>query len=167
MGGLNVNEVSIHETTTERFIERLTEAFLDGDREANAKSAEAANVRRLQEQYRALARGDFGPFTDAMTDDVELDLRGPEAIPINGCWRGLPEVMEAMQRNFGTLAEQQAEILSVVAQGDLVVLFAEERGKVRTTGTAYHIRWVQLFTFRDSKVARVQGVASSLTRTEG
>ena len=60
----------------------------------------------------------------------------------------------------------EAEILSVVAQGDTVVLFAEERGKVRTNGSPYLLRWVQLFTFRESKIARLRGVFAHLTPRE-
>jgi ketosteroid isomerase-like protein len=155
-----VNEVSIHDTSIERFIDRLHEAFLDGDVAAGGKAVETANVQRLQEQYRAIARGDFAPVIANMAEDIEMDLHGPAEVGINGCWRGLTEVVAAMQRNFATLAEQQAELLSVVAQGDTVTLFVEERGKLRATGISYHLRWVQLFTFRDGKVHRVRGLAA-------
>jgi ketosteroid isomerase-like protein len=162
-----VNEISIHETSGEQFIDRLHDAFLTGDDAPALKSAEAGNVRRLQDLYRALAQGDFSPLIAALAEDSELHLHGPANVPINGSWRGHAEVVAAVRRNFGMLAEQQAEILSVVAQGDTVVLFAEERGKVRATGLPYHVRWVQLFTFRDNKLVRVQGVTAQLAPTEG
>jgi ketosteroid isomerase-like protein len=162
-----MNEVRIHETSIERFIDRLHDAFLDGDNASATKVTEADNVRRLQEQYRALAQGNFAPVLAALADDIELELNGPVEVPINGCWHGLVEVSAAMQRNFGALAEQQAEILAVVAQGDSVVLFAREQGKVRATGAPYHLRWVQLFTFRDSKIVRVRGVAAPVAPAEG
>jgi ketosteroid isomerase-like protein len=116
-----------------------------------------------QEQYRALARGDFQPAIALMAEAVELELHTPADLPISGGWRGVAEVAAAMQRNFGSLAEQQAELLEVVAQGDTVVLFAEERGKIRATGASYHIRWVQMFTFRDDRIVRIRGVAAPLS----
>jgi ketosteroid isomerase-like protein len=161
-----MNEVSIHQSSVERFIDRLHDAFLDGDEAANVKATEASNVRRLQEQYRAIACGDFGPVITAMAEGIELELSGPADVPINGHWRGLTDVVAAMQRNFGSLAEQQAEIRSVVAQGDTVVLFAQESGKVRATGMPYHISWVQFFTFRDDKIVRVRGVAAHHSQAE-
>jgi ketosteroid isomerase-like protein len=157
-----MSEVSFHPASFERFIDRLHEAFLDGDEAAAAKAAEARNVVRLQEQYRAIARGDFPLALAQMADGVEMELRGPEDVPVNGCWRGLEEVATAMRRNFAALQEQQAEILSLVAQGDTVVLLAQERGKVRATGASYHLRWVQVFTFRDDKLVGIRGVAAKL-----
>jgi ketosteroid isomerase-like protein len=166
-GGVVMNEVRIHPTSFERFIGRLHEAFLDGDDAPAGKVVEARNVQRLQEQYRAIARGDFTPVLAGMADGIELELHGPADLPLNGCWRGRAEVGEAMQRNFASLSEQQAEILAVVAQGDSVVLFSQERGKVRATGAPYHLRWVQLFTFQDDKVVRVRGVAAHLPSAGG
>jgi uncharacterized protein len=160
-----MSEVSIHPSSVDRFIDRLHEAFLDGDEAPAVKVAEGGHVLRLQEQYRAIARGDFPSVIGQMADDVEFELNGPADFPINGRWRGLTEVSAAMRRNFGALAEQQAEILSLVAQGDTVVLLAQERGKVRATGAPYHLRWVQFFTFRDGKVARIRSVAAHLPET--
>lgn len=161
-----MSEVSIHPTSTERFIDRLHEAFLDEDATSAEKAAEARNVARLTEQYRAIARGDFPLALSQLADDIEFELRGPEDVPINGHWRGLAEVTAAIQSNFGALAEQEAEVHSVVAQGDSVVILAQERGKVRATGLQYHLRWVQVFTFRDDKIARIRGVSAHLPRAE-
>jgi uncharacterized protein len=155
-----MSEVSIHDAYGARFVDRLHDAFLDGDPGAASKGAEATNVLRLQAQYRALTQGDFAPLLAALADDVELDLQGPAELPINGRWRGLAEVSAAVQRNFGALEQQQAELLSVVAQGDTVVLFGEERGKARASGASYHVRWAQIFTFRGDKVCQVRGVAA-------
>jgi ketosteroid isomerase-like protein len=162
-----MSEVSIHPASTARFIDRLHGAFLDGDDAAAAKDTEAENVRRLQEQYRALARGDFEPAIALMADDIELELNMPAEMPFAGTWRGLEAVVSAMQQNFGSLADQHAELHSVVAQGDTVALFAEERGRVRATGVDYHIKWVQLFTFRDGKIVHIRGVAAPLAGGEG
>jgi ketosteroid isomerase-like protein len=161
-----MSEVSIPPASVGRFIDRLHPAFLEGDTTAAGKAAEAGNVARLQEQYRAIARGDFTPVLAQLAEDIEFELHGPPDIPINGSWRGLPDVAAAIPRNFGALAEQEAEILAVVAQGDTVVLLAQEHGKVRATGAPYHLRWAQFFTFRDDKIIRIRGVAAPVTLPE-
>jgi ketosteroid isomerase-like protein len=51
--------------------------------------------------------------------------------------------------------DQRPEIRSVTAQGDTVVVIAHERGRVRETGSPYALHWVQLFQFRDGRIARV------------
>jgi ketosteroid isomerase-like protein len=159
-------EVSIHPASSDRIIDRLHQAFLDGDDASAMKVNEARNVLQLQEIYRALARGDFHPAIALMADGIALELHAPPEVPITGCWRGVAEVTAAMQRNFGSLADQRAELLSVVAQGDTVVLLAEEHGTVRATGTPYRVRWVQFFTFRHDKIVSIRGVAAQLLARE-
>jgi ketosteroid isomerase-like protein len=161
-----VNEGSIHPSSVERFVDRLHDAFSEGDQAADTKVAESGNVQQLQQLYRAIARGDFTPIAAALAEGIELELDGPLEVPISGNWRGRTEVVSAVQRNFAALSEQQAEILAVVAQGDTVVLFAQERGKVRATGMPYHLRWVQLFTFHNETLVRVRGVAAPIRQSQ-
>ena len=157
-----MSEISIHASSSEQFVERLHEAFLFGDDQAARKLTESRHVLLLQQVYRALAKGDYQPAIANMADDIELELLSPADVPITGCWRGVTEVGAAVQRNFALLMEQQAKLLDVVAQGDTVALFAEERGKVRGTGCPYGIRWVQFFTIRNDKITRIRGIASTL-----
>lgn len=135
-----MSNVSIHESSVARFLDRLEEAFHDGDGRSAEKAAEAANVRVLIDQYRAIVRNDFAAALALMDDAIEFELYAPPEVPISGNYRGLPAVAEAMGRNYRSLADQEAVLLRVVAQGDDVVLFAEERGSVRATGHTYHIR---------------------------
>lgn len=155
-------DVSIHPTSVERFIDRMHVAFEEGDAAIHAKAFEANHVQCLQEQYRAIASGDFSVALASMAEDIEMELHGPAEIPINGSWRGRDEVSAAVQRNFASLADQEAEILSLIAQGDTLVLYAQERGKVRASGAAYHVRWTQIFTFRDERIVRVHGVYAQI-----
>jgi ketosteroid isomerase-like protein len=144
-------------STTSRFIDRLHEAYLEGDPTAEAvKPAEADNVRRLQDVYRALAAGDAAAFAGLLAEDVELDIHGPPQVPFIGHWVGRPQVVAAVRRNFAMLEDQQPEVTTVVAQGDSVVVVARERGRVKATGRDYDLHVVQLFTFRAGTVARVR-----------
>lgn len=140
------------------FIDRIDHAFREGDAEVHGKRAEEENVRLLQEQYRALARGDFDAAIGLYDDDVELEITGPPAIPFLGRWRGRDDVADAVRQNFGMVEDQQPEIHSVVAQGDSIIVIARERGRFRPAGRPYELHWVQLFVFRDGKVIRIREI---------
>ena len=153
-----MSQVKIHPVSVTNFIDRLHLAFADGDPEATAKAAEADNVRRLQEQYRALAQGDFGPAFAALADDVEMEFFGPAGSPLVGAWRGRQQVADAIRSGFGLLEEQSTEVLAVIAQGDTVVVNSRETGRIRTTGQPYAWQWVQFFTFRGGQIVRFRGL---------
>jgi ketosteroid isomerase-like protein len=144
-----------------QFIDRVQEAFLEGDPDVTTKSMEADNVRCLQRQYQAIVAGDFAAALDLFTDDVELEIVGPPEMPFAGMWRGREAVGAALRRNFSLVADQQPEIHSVTAQGDTVVVVARERGTYVPTGRGYDLHWVQLFQFRDGRMARVREFADS------
>jgi ketosteroid isomerase-like protein len=137
-----------------RFVDGLRPAFEAGDPAAAAKAAEAECVRLVEDLYRAIAGGDFAAFLDTLADDVEFENVGPAAVPFVGRWRGREEVAEAIARNFGYVEDQRPEVLSLVAQGDCVVVVARERGRYRPTGRDYDAHWVQHFTWRDGRLTR-------------
>jgi len=158
-----MDSVSIHDSSVERFIDRLLEAFHADDGRSAEKECEICNVNRLVEQYKAIARGDLAAALAFMADDVEFQLDMPAEVPISGTWRGIAAVAAAVGQNYRSLADQQAELLSVCAQGDMVVICAEERGTVRTNGRPYHIRWVQVYLFKGNKIAQIRGVGAQLS----
>ena len=149
-----------------QFIDRLAIAFEEDDAEAAGKTLEAGNVRRVQENYRALARGDFAAFLESLAEDVDMEFAGAPDAPFAGRWRGRDEAGRAVRDNFSQVEEQRPEIRAVVAQGDVVVVVAQESGRFRGTGRPYDTHWVQSFTFRDGKVARFRQICDSSTRIE-
>ncbi|HWE35837.1 MAG TPA: nuclear transport factor 2 family protein [Isosphaeraceae bacterium] len=140
------------------FIDRLEGAFREGDPLVDGKGAEAENVRRIQDQYRAIARGDFAAVLDLLHEEVDFEISGPPGVPFVGRWRGRDEVAAAVRGNFAMVEDQWPEVRAVIAQGDTVVIVAHEHGRFRAdeggNGTDYALHWVQVFTFRDEKVAR-------------
>ena len=50
-----------------------------------------------------------------------------------------------------------------MAQGDVVVVVARERGRFRETGRPYETHWVQIFTFRDGRLARFVQICDNST----
>jgi ketosteroid isomerase-like protein len=144
-----------------RFIDRLHDAFHEGDARSADKAEEARNVACLQNLFRALLGPDPEGFSAGLAEDVVMEIVGPATIPLVGCWRGRPAVLEAVARNFGLVAEQEPEVLSVVAQGDLVVVVGRERGMYRPTGKRYELHMVQTHTFRAGQLVRFHQVFDS------
>ena len=150
----------------DEFVAGIRSAFRAGDPEVDRKTVEAGNVRCLEEQYAAIVRGDFDAVVEFMTDDVELQIVGPAGAAFAGQWRGMKEVAEALRNNFSQLDELRPELQSVTAQGDTVVVCGRDRGVFRPTGRAYDLHWVQVFGFRDSRVARIREIADSASILE-
>jgi ketosteroid isomerase-like protein len=161
--GGNARSAMMDQPIVAQFIDRLASAFEEDDAGAAVKAAESTNVWRVQESYRAIARGDFAGFLDMLTEDVEMEFVGSPRVPFAGRWRGRDEAARAVQENFAQVEEQRPEILSVVAQGDLVVIVARERGRFRKSGRAYETHWVQIFTIREGKIARFRQICDSST----
>ena len=151
------------------FIARLTAAFHDGDPHVAHKQVEGENVRALADQYRALGAGDVAAAAATFADDVVLEIIGPRGAPFVGRWEGRDRVVEALGVNFSQVADMMPEVHTVTAQGDTVVVVARERGRYLPTGRWYDVHWVQVFRFRDGRLAHVREIidnASLLTAVE-
>jgi len=144
-----------------RFINELRPAFAEGDSQAAAKDLESENVLRIQEMYQAIQSADYAAFSNALADDVELELIGPPGSPMAGHWHGRDDVMAGAARNYGRLEDQRPELVALVAQGNQVSVIGREKGRIRATGREYEVPWVHLFTFRDGKVVRIYGFSDS------
>ncbi|WP_422928782.1 nuclear transport factor 2 family protein [Singulisphaera sp. PoT] len=142
--------------TMSRFLDRIEQAFAEGDAEVGHKATEAGHVRLTREMYHHIIRGDFESAFRNFHDDIELEITGPEGLPFRGRWRGRDEVSRAILENFSGVEEQQPEIQHVVAQGDTVIVIARERGRFKGPGTDYDLHWAQLFTFRDGKAILIR-----------
>jgi ketosteroid isomerase-like protein len=138
------------------FIDSMTDHFRAADPVLDAKGYESDRFRALQEHYRALVAGDIDRFVSYLCDDVEFEIIGPTFVPFVGKWRGKNEVVQAILNNFSMVEQQEPQVQSVVAQGDQIVIVARETGRLRSSGIAYDIHWVQWFTFRNGKVANVR-----------
>ena len=143
------------------FVRSIWLKFVDGDPGAERKLLEVANVRTLQQLYQNVIDGDGPAIAGSFTPDVHYQWRGPDALPFTGELRGRDRVVEKMAGNFQELANQRPRIVSVCAQGNLIVVRLVEDGLIRKTRVPYNIEAVQFFTFRDDRVAAFHAVADS------
>jgi uncharacterized protein len=120
-----------------------------------ARPIEDSRIESLHRMMRALERGDLDAFQREMHADVEVEIHAPAEFPWRLAARGHDETRALLEHNFATVIDQRPELLSVVAQGNDLVVVARERGRHRASGAPYDAHFVQILTFRDDRVARV------------
>jgi len=139
----------------EQFINTLQTAFHEGDEYAANKLEEAENVRRIEELFRIIARKDFESLNGILADEVVLEIIGSPTTPMAGLTEGRQQVIDTTRNNFAQVKEQRPEILSVVAQGNTVVVVGREQGCFRPTGRSYELHWMHQYTFKNGKIVRI------------
>lgn len=114
----------------------------------------AENKEIVRNIYEALAKGDRGPFAQAVQPDYSWRLAGQSS------WSRRFDGQQTVQRDllaplFALFATQyEARAVNLVAEGDFVV--AEVRGSVETrTGERYDNEYCFVFRFRDGRIAEL------------
>ena len=120
----------------------------------------SANVRAVQGQIEAIARGDLDAALADAHPDVELEIFSPLEFAWVRHAHGVKEMRAAIAHNFGSLDQQAPTIQNVITQADTVVLFGQERGIIRATGAPYDVQFVQRFTFEDGRLRSVKIVVA-------
>ncbi len=144
------------------FVSSLDQAFSADDPLSLTRTLERENLAVLHQVYQALKDSDYAAIGQLLTDDVELEIVGPAMVPFLGKWRGTSQVLEAIRRNFSYVKNQRPEIINLNAQGNSLIVVAREQGEAVSTGKPYDLHWVQMFTFRDRKLARIHEIADGL-----
>lgn len=145
----------------DRFIHSILTAFEEGDPHTDEKAVEKMNVQLLKSIYTALAMRDLNGFTQPMSPAMEMEIIAPPELPFSGYWKGREHVIQATLKNFSLLEDQHPEVLSVVAQGDTVIVFAKERGRIKATQKEYEIHWMQRFTFQNGSLIKMTELADT------
>lgn len=122
--------------------------------------AAGRHVRTIGDQLQAIARGDFGSVFQDAHDDVTLDIFAPPEFPFIRTAQGADELHKAIVHNFGAIADQRPRIRETFADADTVILFGTETGKIKETGSRYHVEFVERFTFRDGRLASLRIIAA-------
>jgi uncharacterized protein len=136
------------------FLDQLMDLYRAGDPSATDDSPGTQMVRIVQAIYLQIALGDYAAAVEWMTDDFTMEIIGPAEIPLVGCWRGKAEAEAALARNFSLLEDQAPQLIGVATHRDAVVVMGRETGRVKATGHAYAVHWVQWFTLRDGRLCR-------------
>ena len=111
------------------------------------------NKRVVQSIFEAFGRGDVAAVLALVDEDAEWAAPGPGVVSYFGERRGREGALEFF-KNLGTDVEFESfEPGDLIAEGDRVIAFGSERGRVRRTGKVFDNRWALDFTIREGKVA--------------
>lgn len=143
----------------------LGPAFAAGDPAAETRVQERANVDRIGRMVDAIAHGRFDELRDQLANDVTLEIFAPARVPWRRRAAGAAEVAESIAGNFAAVCEQRTQPLSLVSQGDTVMVMARETGRFRDDGEPYEVMLAQQFTFGDDgRLVAFRSVVGELNR---
>ncbi len=136
------------------FLDQLMDLYRAGDPAATDSSPGTLMVRAVQQLYVAIALQNYAGAVELMTDDFEMEILGPPEIPFTGSWRGRANIAAVLEHNFSQLEDQAPQLIGVTSHRDAVLVMGRETGRVKRTQQAYHLHWVQWFTFRGPLLCR-------------
>jgi ketosteroid isomerase-like protein len=103
--------------------------------------------------YDAYARRDLAAALSSFSSEVEYVQT--DLLPWGGQYRGL----EGVQTSLGKLLEHvdsRVEVEELVSAGDHVIVIGRTRGKARSSGAAFDVRAVHVWTVVDGSVRRFE-----------
>ena len=104
-------------------------------------------VRQIYTHLRmAGVQGDVTPILQPLSDDVEWQSPGPEAIPWAGTVRGRGQVVEWFATRGKAIEVEQLVPKEFIAQGNRVIVMCEERSRVKATGKSYEVAVMAAWT---------------------
>lgn len=145
----------------------LDEKFQEGDRYAQIKVREQQNVDAVRRMLTALSIGDVDTFVKDLDPEVELEINCPEYFPWIRQAKGIGGITAAVIQNYGGLEDQTPTVTSLVAQGDMVEICADETGRAKGLDRAYNITGLVQFKFRDGKAVLLREIVSDRTTSSG
>jgi ketosteroid isomerase-like protein len=112
------------------------------------------NKALVQRMYAAFGQGDIPTILNMLTDDVEWHMTGPpDIVPWAGTHRGREGVGQFFRAVGETLAVEQFEARTVVAEGETVVVVGCERSLVKATQQRYDGEWAHVFRLQHGRIA--------------
>jgi ketosteroid isomerase-like protein len=136
-------------TSLDAIPDALPPAFAEGDPLHAARAEEKEHLGILQAMMAAIAAGDERALRAHLAPQVEFELSAPAEFGWARRARGSDAVADAITGNFRRVREQAPELLSVVGQGDTLMLTARETGVVVASGQPYQVMLAQQYTFDD------------------
>ena len=109
-------------------------------------------LHTVQRAYQAMAQGDVTVFLDALSDDVDVEIYGPPAIPFAGQHRGRRAVAVLLDRIENEVQIREWEVSDYLPYGDMVIVFGHEQVRIRDTGGTWDSDWIDVLTLCDRKV---------------
>lgn len=119
------------------------------------------NTKIVQALYQAFGEGSADGFLSLLTDDVVLEMPRLPDVPLKDRYKGKKGVLQFLKDRAPAIQYDTFTPQEFIAQGDIVVVLGETRGKALTTGKRFRHQWAQVFHFREGKIAGIQEYLSA------
>jgi ketosteroid isomerase-like protein len=116
----------------------------------------ASNVELVRQGYEAFNRGDMDAAFANFDPEIEW-ITAPRT-PFAGTYRGPEEIRRLIRDQREVFGEIRMEPYELFENGDLVVAFVRQRATGKASGAAIEIVVGHLWTLRDGKAVRFEGV---------
>lgn len=138
------------------FLQGFETAFREKDPNVDAKEWEARRAEQVRRMFEALGAGDLSAFFALIHPEIEMEIHAPGMFPWQLQARGLDSFRDMLLTNFGSLAEENPTVVSVVAQGDLVVVLGRARGVLKQGLIPYDTRFCYELTFEGDLIRKIR-----------
>lgn len=102
----------------------------------------------------------FEDLADLLLEDALLEIHAPPNLLIHGTWKGKPDIVAAIARNFSMLEVQQFNAEKMVVTDDELFMFGSEVGNMKGVGT-YAVKTAHWLATRDNKFSRLTEIVSN------
>jgi len=113
---------------------------------------EASNVDVIKRLYDAMGRGDMDAALALTSEDVTFVVPGPLGVGAAGTWHGHAGVRESFRKLREGQQNQSAAVVSIVAQGDQVVVLLHVKATALATGKTFESDIIHFFTIKEGKI---------------
>ena len=122
--------------------------------------SEEPNLDTVKRIYAAFGNGDEDGFLEELTEDVSFELPRLEGLPLDSRYDGKDGIRKFLNDRKPALKYEAFDVQEFLSNEDTVVVLGETRGRAIPTGKPFRHEWVQVFRFRDGKVAAIKEFVS-------
>jgi uncharacterized protein len=110
------------------------------------------NRKIVADTYEAFGHGDIGAVIGSLADDVVWVNHAPAAAPTSGVFHGKDGVQTFFELVNDTLDISKFDVRTIVADGDVVVVWIDSVATVRNNGKTIEGPLVHWMTLREGKL---------------
>jgi uncharacterized protein len=108
----------------------------------------------LESWYAAMRSGELDRLRDVAAPDIRIWWNGPpDLVPWAGAHEGVDAAIAFFRLVTGSLDILRTTVVDRIEAADAVVVFLDAHWRVKATGADIHAKAVNIFRFRDGRVA--------------
>jgi ketosteroid isomerase-like protein len=111
-----------------------------------------ATVRRM---FAAFGAGDLDALIETVHPDSRWTYFGANPRPVKAEFVGKARVREFFEGVLARLEMTEFNTDEFIVQGEAVVVFGSESGRVKATGRPFHNEWTQKYVVRDNQITEM------------